>query len=272
MTGSRSSKPIPAPFAPRSPRAPRTAPRADAHAAPLLILFACLAALAGCSAFARKTPTPAAKVRIEELDRIPAPPNERYYILVFGSQTFPKWPSQSHTWATVVKVVSDPRNPDAPPALKADTISWMPESLVVRPWSFEAEPGVNLGLHESMRLAVERNQRIALWGPYEIRPGLHRKFLMQKQFLESGAVGYQCVDNVGEAALRGNATDCIHAITDADAELDRDGYPLLFYGEDASRIIANRLRRKGALVNPDRVHNELVPALGLDRYPIVRRD
>ena len=35
---------------------------------------------------------------------------------------------------------------------------------------------------------------------YEGRPRFYRRFVVQKQFLESGTVGYQCVDNVGEAA------------------------------------------------------------------------
>ena len=46
-------------------------------------------------------------------------------------------------------------------------------------------------------------ERVSLWGPYEIPPGLYRKLLSQKEFIESGAVGYQCIDTIGEAGLDG---------------------------------------------------------------------
>ena len=55
-----------------------------------------------------------------------------------------------------------------------------------------------------------------MWGPYEVWHGFAHRFMVQKQFLDTGAVGYQCVDVRGEAAKLGNGCNCIHAVTDMD--------------------------------------------------------
>ncbi len=44
----------------------------------------------GCASFAKRPPTPAAEISPREASAIVSPPDERYYILVFGSQSVPK--------------------------------------------------------------------------------------------------------------------------------------------------------------------------------------
>ena len=34
--------------------------------------------------------------------------------------------------------------------------------------------------------------------------GLFNKLLIQKQFMESGSIGYQCIDTVGESGMTGD--------------------------------------------------------------------
>jgi hypothetical protein len=130
---------------------------------------------------------------------------------------------------------------------------------------------VNLDLHTSVRVMLGKDERVSLWGPFELRPGVYRKFLMQRQFVESGRMGYQCVDVVGESARCGNGYNCIHAITDADAMFGRARYMITDFGEDASADIVAELTARGALVNAEQTHDWLIGALGLGRYPIVRR-
>jgi hypothetical protein len=155
--------------------------------------------------------------------------------------------------------------------LEHHTISWLPATLVIRPLHFRTEPGVNLGLHDTMTYALRNEERISEWGPYECRPRFFHRFLVQKNFLESGAVGYQCVDNVGESARTGNGCACIHAITDMDPLFSRANYPLIWYGEDASANIVGRLHERGSLLQPEVPHDWLNEALGLNAYPIIRR-
>jgi hypothetical protein len=189
--------------------------------------------------------------------------------LVFGSEGSIKIPRRTHTWAAVVRASRPPGRPST--IEQTDTISWMPASLRIRPWRFHVEPGTNFELHETMRYALDKREHVSMWGPYELRPGLYKKFLMQKEFMESGQVGYQCVDSVGEAARRGNASDCIHAITDLDPVEDRSWYPLRRFGDTASEYIVKQLMERELLLDPYHTEDWLIAPLGLECYPIIRR-
>src|SRR4051794_5767347 len=136
------------------------------------------AASCGCAATATRPPTPAAEVRVEDLEREPAPPNERYYLLIFGSQSRPLRPKYTHSWATTVRVVDN--GPGRPPTVEAYTISWMPATLDIHPLRFKVECGADLDLCTTVREMRKNDERISLWGPYEIGPGLYRKLRIQK--------------------------------------------------------------------------------------------
>jgi hypothetical protein len=233
------------------------------------IVLAALALAPGCAYFAKTPDTPARHVHFQDLNQ-PGPPGERYYLLVFGAQTTPKLPRYTHTWVTVVRVGQP--CPGRPPAVEPHSISWMPATLDIQPWRFTIEPGVNLGLDTSVRMALDKGERVSLWGPFEIPPGLYRKALIQKGFMESGVVGYQCIDTVGEAGRTGTGSNCIHAISDADSMFGRQAYPLAYFGDAASLQILRQLVMRGAVPDPEMTHDWLIPALGLDRYPITRRE
>jgi hypothetical protein len=224
----------------------------------------------GCAALAKKPPTPAADIPPGALD-YPAPPNEKYYALIFGAQRVPYLrPDLTHTWAVAVKATW--ADGCAQPQLDVQQISWLPATLEIHPARLRVEPGVNLPMHDTIRWALGTGQSIALWGPYELTPRAYRRFLIQKQFMDSGRVGYQCIDTVGEAGREGNGSDCIHAITDLDPQFSRARYPLIFYGKPASMRLVREAARREALVNPDVTHDWLIPALGLDQYPLDRRE
>lgn len=228
-----------------------------------------LTVFAGCGTIATRPPTPARELDVRALKH-PAP-GERYFILVFGSQTTPKIPRLTHTWATVVRIQE--AAPGCAPEFEHHTISWMPATLKLRPERLTVEPGVNLGVHETMvQVALANRERISLWGPYECRPRLVVRFLTQKYFLESGAVGYQSIDTLGEAGRKGNACDCIHAITDMDPYFGRTYYTAARFGDAASRHIARSLRQHNDLIHPEKTHDHVAKMLGLDAYPIVQRD
>src|SRR4051812_18893549 len=167
----------------------------------------------GCAATAVRPPSPATALRGDQFLATP-PPNERYYVLLFGSQSTPKLARYTHSWGTVVKATCVPGQ--AQPELEVHTISWMPCTLEIHPWHFHVEPGVNLTLTRTLEYALGSNERVSLWGPYEIWQGLYHRFVTQESFLNTGQIGYQSPDTIGEAARRGNGSDCIHAMTDID--------------------------------------------------------
>jgi len=230
---------------------------------PLLLLL--LPAWLGCVAEGPLT-SPAFE-RPRHLEQEPAPPGERYYCLIFSAQSVPKLPRFSHTWATVVRVSQG--EDGGPPALDAQTISWMPAVIDIHPYDFFVEPGVNLDLCSTMREMQARGERVSLWGPFEMRPSVYRNFLSRKRFVESGRLAYQAIDVVGEAAWGGDGSNCIHAVTDADPAFGRG--PTLAFGDDAGSVIAAQLAGNGALVCPEQTHDWLIAALGLGGCPIVRR-
>lgn len=225
---------------------------------------------AGCSTLSKKTPTPADDIPARQTAAMTAPPGERYFLLVFGSQFTPKRPKYTHTWATVAKVTGC----DGPhaPVVEEQTISWMPASLDIQPFSRHVEKGANLTLPFTIEEMLRNDESVSVWGPYEVSPGFYYRFGVQKSFLESGVVGYQCTDSFGEAARYGNGCDCIHAITDMDPQYSRDRYPLSFFGNGASRHIVHQMSIRPVIINPEADHGWLLPLLGLDKYPIIRRN
>lgn len=241
---------------------PGTLFRGAAVASALLLMNA------GCTILAKKPPTPAAQLDGNSLPRT-APPGERYYLLLFGSQDLSRRPAYTHTWGTLVRAIEAPGC--ASPTLEVHTISWLPTTLKIQTLSFNVEPGTNVELHDTIKHTLATKQDIAMWGPYEVSYPFATRFLTQKAFLDSGAIGYQCIDGVGEAGRNGNGSDCIHAISDMDPEYARWRYPLAFYGQPATANLVRRFMHRPAFVEPRTTHDWLISQLGLTGYPIKRR-
>jgi hypothetical protein len=232
-------------------------------------LWLALCAAGGCAAFATKPPTPADDISPRQAAAITAPPGERYFVIVLGSQSTPKVPKFTHSWATVVKV-SGGDKPNGR-SIEPYTISWMPATLNIRTWARRAEPGTNLDLHVTIEEMLRNGEHVSLWGPYEVGPGFFHRFQVQKAFMESGKVAYQCIDSIGEAGQTGAGCNCAHAITDMDPLFDRKQYPLTYFGDSASRNIVRQLHERPIILCPEADHCWLLPALGLDKYPIDRQ-
>jgi hypothetical protein len=231
------------------------------------LAFLCLWAVGGCADFAVQPPTPARKLPVNWMWE--PQPGHRFYVIVFGSESTPRIPRFTHTWATFIHVTDPGAGRER--KIESHTISWMPATLEIHPWNFRVEPPVNFGLHETLVYAFSVGERVAQWGPYECRPQVYYRSLVQKEFLESGRIGYQCIDTVGEAGRKGNGCDCIHAVTDMDPVYSRSRYRLIRFGNAASRFIAGELRVRDMLLNPSQTHDWLNRELGLDAYPITHR-
>src|SRR5262249_42197602 len=140
-----------------------------------------------------------------------------------------------------------------------------------RVYRLRVETGANLDLGTTIEEVLHNNERVSLWGPYETWQGFYTRFVTQKAFLETGALGYQCNDGFGETGRRGNGCNCFHALSDMDPQFDRRQYPLLEYGDRASENIVRQVFARPILIHPEQTHDWLISALGLDRCPIVRR-
>jgi hypothetical protein len=243
-----------------------------------LVLLSVALLACGCALFAEKVPTPAAQLTGDDLARLPATPEDRYFLVLFGSHDLLHRPQYTHTWATLIRIRASDVGPCGvttpgcvDPVLDVQTISWLPTKGTIDPRNYSVEPGRNYELHETMRFAGDTNQSVAYWGPYEVWHGFAHRFRVQKEFLDSGAVGYQCVDVRGEAARNGNGCDCIHAVTDMDPIYPRWRYPLAVYGKPATANLVRRFMHSPIWIEPKVTHKWLLPRLGLDAYPLNNR-
>jgi len=100
---------------------------------------------------------------------------------------------------------------------------------------------------------------------------VYYRTLLQKEYLESGLIGYQCIDDIGESAQKGNGCDCIHAFTDQDPLFSRSRYPLRRFGDAVSKFMVKELWRRDLFILPEQTHDWVHESLGLNRYPITRR-
>jgi hypothetical protein len=192
---------------------------------------------------------------------------DAYYVLIFGSQTEPKRPRLTHTWATFVRTPAEAIAVNAPVnvPMESFTISWMPATLAVRPLALRPETGTNLGLHETLRAMYANGERVSLWGPYRVSRELYERAAGYKLRLESGHLAYKAVDSRRPSPWISN---CMHAVCDALGIPRSTIREEQVQGEAASASIAAMLLagRQAALV-PGR-GDWLVARLGLAAYPI----
>jgi hypothetical protein len=188
---------------------------------------------------------------------------ERYYAMVFGSQTSPKRLRYTHTWATFVRVMDDPGVPGACQVYQ-HSISWLPETLEVRVWNLFPEPGVNLDLYATLAEVYRQGQSVTMWGPFEIEGPIYERSLGVKRILDSHTARYRAISTPRNLLV----SDCIHAVTAVDPQFGRGHYPLIRIGNPASRFIARQVVMRSAFDQHQTNASWLIPWLGLDRYPI----
>ena len=97
---------------------------------------------------------------------------ERYYLMIFGSQSHPKLLRYTHTWATFIRVVGEGDDPSGYQVYQ-HTISWLPATLNVRTWSPVPEQGVNLDLYATLDTVLKNGENVTMWGPYEVHAPIY---------------------------------------------------------------------------------------------------
>lgn len=190
---------------------------------------------------------------------------EAYYLLMFGTQRAAYTPDSAHCFATFVRARWDGDGPPKDARLEQRTISWLPANQVVRLFALP-EQGKNFDLHSTLKYDQRNGERVSLWGPYEIQADLYERAARQIALLESGQVRYKCTD-FGYRSDR--VSNCIHAVSSI-VEGHRLRIAVPGYGEVASYAILKRM--SPWLVDEGRVHSWVARELGLDDYPVVRRD
>lgn len=194
-----------------------------------------------------------------------APIPTRYFFILYGGQSLPFKPRTAHTWATFVKAAPAV---DGTMLLETVTISWLPETGQVKPYRLRPERGRNFTLDETFALAESHDDRVSMWGPFEINAERYEQAVAQRQRLESGVVRYRAIDSL---TRRKSVSHCVHAVTYADPVMNRLIQPVLQVGEPGTSRLADRYQRNGAFIGAPVTHDWVIPAIGLDRFSVVRR-
>ena len=195
----------------------------------------------------------------------PAHLEPRYYFILFGGQSIPFRPRTAHTWATFVRAAPAA---DGTVSLEPVTISWLPADGPVRPLKLRPVEGKVYSLEETFAIAANNGARVSMWGPFETDAARYALAVEQANVLNSGAVRFRSFDSLGRNR---SVQHCVHAITFADPNLQRLRQPVIRVGEPGTSRLAGRYAASGAFVGTE-THDWLIPALGLDRVGVVRRE
>ena len=179
-----------------------------------------------------------------------------YFMCVFSYDSVPRRAKGAHTFATFIRSEGE--------SFEAHTISWFPQTNAVRVVRRFAETGVNLTLEKTLENARNEGADVCEWGPYQIRPELYEKALQQIKLLKSGRVAYKAIDGNG----RPNVLNCIHAVSDIDADRGqlRTGTS---FGAEASALVVEHLTPW--IIKPEKKHAWINDKLGLKKGAIKQR-
>ena len=165
---------------------------------------------------------------------------ERYFIIPFAYEDKGNHPEFSHSFVSVIRVFADNNQPKTTPGLKtrkyknrefeAFTISWLPADFMSNPHlcvfdgagsrifpklnKCPISTGKSFSLQETIKLALDAKNAVAMWGPYEIaKPGFDLG-VKRKQLLDGGSIKYRADDRLYRKDK--TAISCFHAMAGLD--------------------------------------------------------
>jgi hypothetical protein len=165
---------------------------------------------------------------------------DRYFIIPFAYQDRGNHPEHSHSFISIIRVLADDKQPKLTPGLEtrtyknrefeAFTISWLPRDFMSNPHlcvfdgagsrlipannKCPVSPGRNFTLAETIKLAVNAKNAVAMWGPYEIKQPAFELGVRRKQLLDGGKVKYRADDRLYRKDKV--AISCFHAMAGLD--------------------------------------------------------
>jgi hypothetical protein len=165
---------------------------------------------------------------------------ERYFIIPLAYEDKGNHPEFSHSFITVIRVFPATKPAKLTPGLptrkyknwefEAFTISWLPADFMTNPHLcvFDGPgarlfprnntcpilPGRNHSLSETLKLAVDDKDAVAMWGPYEIRKEGFDLGVRRKELLDKGTIKYRADDRLYRKDKV--AISCFHAMAGLD--------------------------------------------------------
>jgi hypothetical protein len=206
---------------------------------------------------------------------------ERYFIIPFADQDRGNHPEFSHSFISVIRVFADNKPAKLTPGLptrkyknwefEAFTISWLPSDFLSNPHlcvfdgpgsrlfpkqnKCPISPGRNFSLAETIKLAVDEKNAVAMWGPYEIRKEGFDLGVRRKRLLDGGTIKYRADDRLYRKDKV--AISCFHAMAGLDelfpnGGLFGTGFKMWGFNGTARVLIeySEKAHSKGILLEP----------------------
>ena len=206
---------------------------------------------------------------------------DRYFIIPFAYQDRGNHPEHSHSFISVIRVFADNKQPKLTPGLttrryrnrefEAFTISWLPHDFMSNPHlcvfdgvgsrlipannKCPVSPGRNFSLEETIKLAVDTKNAVAMWGPYEIKKAAFDLAVNRKRLLDGGTIKYRADDRLYRKDKV--AISCFHAMAGLDelfpnGGLFGTGFKMWGFNGTARVLIeyTEKARNKGLLLEP----------------------
>ena len=212
---------------------------------------------------------------------------DRYFIIPFAYEDKGNHPESSHSFISVIRVFADDKQPKLTPGLKtrtykdrqfeAFTISWLPSDFMTNPHlcvfdgpgsrvipqnnKCPIAPGKNFSLEETIKLAVNDKNAVAMWGPYEIAKQGFDLGVQRKRLLDGGTIKYRADDRLYQKDK--TAISCFHAMAGLDeiypkGGLFGSGFKMWGFNGTARVLIeyTEKASNKGLLLEPVDVKND----------------
>jgi hypothetical protein len=189
------------------------------------------------------------RIKAKILARLGAGKNthDRYFIIPFAYQNRGNKPEFSHSFITVIRVLADDKQPKLTAGLKkreyknrefeAFNISWLPHDFLSNPSlcvfngvgarispeknTCPTSIGRNCTLAETIKLAVDAKNAVAIWGPYEVKKEAFDLGVRRMRLLDSGTIRYRADDRL--TIKDKTAINCFHAIAGIDEPFPSGG-------------------------------------------------
>jgi hypothetical protein len=214
--------------------------------------------------------------------------HERYFIIPFAYQDRGNHPEFSHSFIAVIRAFAgNNKQRKLTPGLptrkyknwefEAFNISWLPRDFLTNPHlcvfdgpgsrlfpknnECPISPGRNFTLAETIKLAVDAKNAVAMWVPYEIRKEGFDLGVARKRLLDGGKIKYRADDRLYRKDKV--AISCFHAMAGLDelypnGGLFGTGFKMWGFNGTARVLIeySEKASNKGLLLDPVDVKND----------------
>lgn len=166
--------------------------------------------------------------------------HDRFFIIPFAYENDGNDPEYSHSFLTVVRVLSDDKQVRRTDGLKtrvfknrefeAFTISWLPHDFLENPnlcvfdgVGARVDPklnkcpvsiGKNFNLPQTIKLGANVKNAVVMWGPYEVAKPAFDRGVARMRLLDKGTIRYRADDRIYRKDKV--AINCFHAIAGLD--------------------------------------------------------